>query len=778
MKACIKLLALLMAVLMLGASFVSCEQAADTTVGAGSDPVISGSDLQNLVDEEEEEEEANVRRTYAVDDAYIQGGDSADKNNSSNRDKTAQLNIKKGSANTERDILLKFKLDEINLLSAQSVYICISFVANKSSVHSSNGDPISFCAYKVSSNWNGKKVTYNTAPTYTAADLAGKGVAAALNSSPENSQYTTQSCVWIDVSDAVFDAYDSGEREISFRVKVDQNTSSPIPCHAGNAENEYIRPKLVARGVTSDATYETKLVEDAAENQAIWDHAQAVYDAWYARYQEILKNGDYDTEIVTTNKADYTLAVKARVGNGGDEISTFATRLVSTLKGYEEKVYDTDAYGGVLDGKKQEATGYYYTKKIGDRWWVVDPAGNLCHVHGTTHMKYAYTATSTAEIESALRVFGSFEKWAIAATRWAVDDLGFNMAYVVSDEIERVENNIPIMVSTNGIKNYGYQSGTALPSKGSTPVFLGDAMPVFDPAFETYMDVEAAKTVAVYGDKTYVFGYFSDNENNIFDTMLQAYLNLDPSEPVCAYTYACAWTWYCNVTGKDAPRVEDIDKYCKELGIDLWDLFKGFVYDRYYSVCQPAIKKYDPNRLYMGNRLYIGTNKWEWVMRFTDYWCDVMTVNYYHEWEIPSTGDGEGRPSLEQLGKWMDIPFIVTEFYAKGNDALNALGEPMDNNGGAGWVVATQKERGYFYQNFTLKLLQCKQSIGWMQFQFIENDPTDTKASAAAAQNSNKGIVDWKHDYEVYGDCIEQIALVNKNAYALIEFFDGVNYFE
>ena len=45
-------------------------------------------------------------------------------------------------------------------------------------------------------------------------------------------------------------------------------------------------------------------------------------------------------------------------------------------------------------------------------------------------------------------------------------------------------------------------------------------------------------------------------------------------------------------------------------------------------------------------------------------------------------------------------PFIVTEWYAKGMDS------GMANTTGAGFVVKTQADRGRFYQNFTLGLLE------------------------------------------------------------------------
>ena len=754
-----KPLALFLGVLMLLPTVGCASPTSQTQLEQEEHNVIAKHELTALADTSE-----SHRKTYASDDAFVRGGSYADRNFSEQRTSTRLLDVKIGSADYVREILLKFNLSDMDLSDMRSVYLYINV---KNDIAVSDGGDLYFLAYRVSNDWDGATVTFATAPAYEESNLAGRALAA------------SQGTIQIEVSDAVFDAYDSGEPEISFRVCVSALSESQIQCYAGNADNTDVRPKLIAKTAPAEETYEKKILADDAENDALWAYAQQLYDEWYLRYREILAKGDFDTEVVTVNPDQYNTTVGARA-SGETSYTMYPTRLVSDLEGYEEKVYDVDAYGGALGGERQEATGYYYTKKIGDRWWIVDPAGNLCHIHGTTHLKYAYTNTSVVETEAAMRVFGSLEKWAIAATRWVVDDLGINAAYVVSPQIHSVEQPIPVMSDMGGVQGYATAKGGVLDNNGGFALFVGGAMPVFDPDFVTHVDGKAKAAAETNKDRNYIFGYFSDNEINVSDTMLTSYLTLDYTNPLCVYSYVCAWTWYCNITGETSPRVEDIAKHSERLGVDLFDLFKGFVYDRYYCVCKTTLEKYDPNRLYMGNRQLVskGGDKWEWVMRVTGYWCDIMTINYYSEWEIPSTREGIGRPSLEQLGKWLGIPFIVTEFYAKGNDALNPLGQPVDNHGGAGWIVETQTDRGYFYQNFTLKLLQCKECVGWMQFQFIDNDPTDTQASAGATQNSNKGMVNWNHDYEVYRDYTDQIALINKNVYSLIEYFDGADYFE
>ena len=102
-------------------------------------------------------------------------------------------------------------------------------------------------------------------------------------------------------------------------------------------------------------------------------------------------------------------------------------------------------------------------------------------------------------------------------------------------------------------------------------------------------------------------------------------------------------------------------------------------------------------------------------------------------------------------------------------DAESPLGGSYPNRDGAGWVVDTQTQRGEYYQNFTLRLLESRACAGWMFFQYIDNDPHVNPTA------SNKGMVNCDHNTEVYEDMNRQIALVNENAYNLIKFFDNKN---
>ena len=91
----------------------------------------------------------------------------------------------------------------------------------------------------------------------------------------------------------------------------------------------------------------------------------------------------------------------------------------------------------------------------------------------------------------------------------------------------------------------------------------------------------------------------------------------------------------------------------------------------------------------------------------------------------------------------------------------------------------TQQERAEFYQTYTLRLLECKNFIGWHWFQYIDNDPhpevifkEDGKTwRDQSSIDANKGIVDNYH--KPYETLMKAMYEVNSNVYRLIDHFDA-----
>jgi hypothetical protein len=160
--------------------------------------------------------------------------------------------------------------------------------------------------------------------------------------------------------------------------------------------------------------------------------------------------------------------------------------------------------------------------------------------------------------------------------------------------------------------------------------------------------------------------------------------------------------------------------------------------------------------MYLGCRFYGKSLRSRPIFESAGKYMDAISINYYNVW----TPKAE---SLENWEKWSGKPILITEWYVKSQDS------GMGNLSGAGWLVKTQKDRGLFYQNFTLALLESKNCIGWHWFKYQDNDPKDKEADPSNT-DSNKGIVNSL--FEPYQSLIDEMKKINDKTYSIIDFFD------
>ena len=132
-------------------------------------------------------------------------------------------------------------------------------------------------------------------------------------------------------------------------------------------------------------------------------------------------------------------------------------------------------------------------------------------------------------------------------------------------------------------------------------------------------------------------------------------------------------------------------------------------------------------------------------------------MNYYGHWTPQEN-------NLTNWHTWSGKPCLITEFYVKAADS------GLPNTTGAGWIVKTQADRGAFYQNFALALLESKSCIGWHWFKYKDNDPADSKAEASN-RDSNKGILNLHG--EPYQPLLEAMRELNSRLSPLTDYFDS-----
>jgi hypothetical protein len=240
-------------------------------------------------------------------------------------------------------------------------------------------------------------------------------------------------------------------------------------------------------------------------------------------------------------------------------------------------------------------------------------------------------------------------------------------------------------------------------------------------------------------DDPWLVGHFSDNELPFKSPgIIKRYLSCAPD---------------------DQSRIA-VENWLKENGIDRKTTtskhdgeFAALVLHAYYKTVHDAIRKHDPNHMILGSRLHGGASNQDICYTASGPFVDVVSINYYHRWT----------PSQEELDRRANLakkPILITEWYAKGADS------GLKNHAGAGFTVPTQKDRGRFYENFTIGLLKNRNVVGWHWFRYIDDGDLKTNG-----KSSNKGIVD--QSFRPYKDLCDSMRTINSKLYQLSDRFRG-----
>lgn len=425
-----------------------------------------------------------------------------------------------------------------------------------------------------------------------------------------------------------------------------------------------------------------------------------------------------------------------------NDYTAFETRTVDLLPAYEAPTEPPalSKYGGLL-AHQEEATGFFYVKKIGERWWGVDPLG---YRYINIALNSINTKGSEGTTAARKEIFGSDEKW-MDETIDLLQEAGFNCAGSWSDEDAVIEANkhrdkpFAYCINWNFMSSYGKKRGGTFNKPGHTG-YPGDAIFVFDPEFEKFCD-DHAKQIAKYKDDPNLFGHFSDNEMPFRFESIDNYLDLPEGD----HGRVAAENW---LEEKGITQEQVTDKHREE--------FMAVVGEKYFSIVSAAIKKYDPNHMYIGARFYSSEKHHERFMRAAGKYLDIVSNNYYGHWTPDSN-------HVQEWSEWSGRPFIITEYYTKGEDS------GLGNTSGAGWIVRTQEDRGAFYQNYNLALIESKNCVGWHYFRYIDNDPT-AKGVMAGNIDSNKGVV--SNRYVPWWPMLNKMKELNTEVYDLIEYFN------
>lgn len=537
---------------------------------------------------------------------------------------------------------------------------------------------------------------------------------------------------------------EDGSLTVSFRLTTEGHADASLVYLHSKESNLNLKPYIEI----VSTIYDRPLDLEQAKNEGYepWGYAEHLVSEWFGGLRDAVRPldadgtpidheiGDFTTEGYggSAPKGDFTVELpwtqnpwsNTGVTSPDSWTAKRFARTLSTLgtstgnaflsSEYAQNISEHDVYGGVENaGFYGDATGFFHIEVIDGRPYIIDPEGNPFFALGMNDV--AFTSGTSNQEAFLLEKYGSEQAFFENVTA-ALKATGINVAQMsASQSLLAVENGLSVVIPLGANTAYmnslgrGYLSGDGIFPYNNTVC-------LFDPDYVTFTKktLEASILNGNYRDNPRVFGYTTDNELPSELHMLDNYLTLNPADTATnAFSYATAWTWLARRMNDPVPT---LDKYRNSPEYEeIRREFLGFWYARYYKTTSEAIKAADPNHMYMGSRANLNALSEEWPVRAAGYYADMITANLY----------GGLNPSVDtivNLYRHSGVPFMVTEFFAKGQDAIDANGYPLANSTGAGILVQTQADRAAYYEHYTLALIESRACVGWTWYRMRDND--------------------------------------------------------
>ncbi|HEX8916350.1 MAG TPA: Ig-like domain-containing protein [Humisphaera sp.] len=393
-------------------------------------------------------------------------------------------------------------------------------------------------------------------------------------------------------------------------------------------------------------------------------------------------------------------------------------------------------------------TGFFRVQKVNNRWWLVDPDGYLYFDNSVVAVEPQVQANNKAAFESKFGPVGpaATEAWAAWVKNWLADLGIYSAAWATTPTLRTTASPMNYSLVLQLMSGFAKQIGSARAGTGNS-TYVNGTMPVFDPRFADYCnayftDVFPAKYPGLDPKSDpYLLGYMTDNELPWSTSTLDNYLLLPPDDP----NRAAAEAWLRNRSVSvptDADRTD----------------FLSFVAETYFRTTSRAIDAYDPNHLNLGARFLGGDGQKAYLYKAAKPYVDVATINYYD-------GLSPGS-SLTKAQGGADMPFMVSEFYAKGVDS------GLANRAGFGYTVRTQADRGAYYQSVALSMLASRNAVGVSWLSLMDNNDANAFADPSNS-DANKGLMPITYPLtqadNPYRPLTDRIKDVNVNLFELIK---------
>ena len=390
---------------------------------------------------------------------------------------------------------------------------------------------------------------------------------------------------------------------------------------------------------------------------------------------------------------------------------------------------DLDKYGG-WKGKKFKATGFFRAEKE-DRWWLVTPEGNAFISLGINHfMPYLfqqkYNNTAWQRLLGVEKGRGpefnqSLKKWFFKTCK----DFGFNTAGVHNDN-RLINDPAPTMAYMQPIKFLDIPHW-----KPNVPD--ENFMDVFSTDFAQRCDDLAKKIALPLKDDPYLLGY-SMTDCTLFTHedcrertdviggrrresrigFVQRLRNF-PASSAGKQAYVQLMQKLYNENIQDFNKVYQTSfaSFSELAKAQNWRMYvylhNGFevrdnieflklVVDKYYEVTKSSIHKYDPNHMFVGDKLNANTDSIDSVLPVTSKYTDIIFYQMYARYKVQ-------KPGLDRWVSLVDKPII------NGDSAYTMVTKHMPRPYGP--VADNLEQRAQWTDEFFVNAFARKNFVGW-----------------------------------------------------------------
>ena len=126
--------------------------------------------------------------------------------------------------------------------------------------------------------------------------------------------------------------------------------------------------------------------------------------------------------------------------------------------------------------------------------------------------------------------------------------------------------------------------------------------------------------------------------------------------------------------------------------------FLKLVVDKYYEVTKNSIQKYDPNHMFLGDKLNANTDSIDSVLPITSKYTDIIFYQMYARYEVQ-------KPGLDRWNDLVDKPII------NGDSAYTMVTEHMPRPYGP--VADNLLQRAEWTEEFFVNAFSRKNFVGW-----------------------------------------------------------------